>query len=100
MPHEREILPAQPHINHQQNATDAARARKEIGGPDGPVDVHQPVDAIEEAGGREREDDGVEEGEGSDCHFCACSGVVVGGEGCGQPGLRLRTGLVVTGGEG
>lgn len=72
MPHKREILPAQTHIHHQQYATDAARAGKEVGGPSGPVDVHEAVDGIEEAGGREGEDDGVEEGEGSDCHFCCC----------------------------
>ena len=74
MPHKREVLPAQPHINHQQNPANAPRARKEIGGPGGPVDVHHPVNAIEEAGCGEGEDDGVEEGEGADCHFCGCSG--------------------------
>lgn len=73
MPHERKVLPAQSHINHQQNPAHATRSREEIGGPGGPVDVHQLMNAIEEARRREGEDNGVEEGEGADGHFCGCS---------------------------
>ena len=69
MPHKRQILPTQRHVNHEQNPAHAARPREEIGRPGGPVDVHGAVDAIEEAGRRQRQDDGVEEGEGADCHF-------------------------------